>query len=67
VKDKVGDEEAVRRVFLLALSREPTAPEMKRFKDLMAEAAQDQGTTRREIVEDLFWAVLSGREFMFNR
>jgi hypothetical protein len=67
VKDKVGDEEAVRRVFLIALSREPTSRELKRFKDLMTEAAQDKGTTRREIFEDLFWAVLSGREFMFNR
>jgi hypothetical protein len=66
VEDKVGDEEAVRRVFLLGLCREPTAAEMKRFKDLMAEAARDQQTTRREEFEDLFWAVLTGREFLFN-
>jgi hypothetical protein len=67
VQEKVGDEEAVRRLFLLALSREPSAVELKKFKDLMAEAAKDPATTRREALEDLFWAVLAGREFLFNR
>ncbi len=67
VQEKVGDPEAVRRVFLLALSREPTAEEMQKFKELMAEAAQDKQTTRHEVLEDLFWAVLTGREFLFNR
>jgi hypothetical protein len=66
VQQKIGDEEAVRRVYLLALCREPTAKEMKRFKALMAEAAKDKGTTRREVLEDLCWAVLTGREFLFN-
>jgi hypothetical protein len=33
----------------------------------MAEAARDPQTTRREILEDLFWAVLTGKEFLFNR
>jgi hypothetical protein len=66
LKEKVGDEEAVRRVFLAALSRPPTAAELRRFKDLMAEAARDDKATRREVLEDLFWAVLTGREFMFN-
>jgi hypothetical protein len=67
VAEKVGDDTAVRRVFALALSRKPTAGEMKRFKDLMVEAAKDGKTTRREALEDLFWSVLTGREFMFNR
>jgi hypothetical protein len=66
LKEKVGDEEAVRRVFLAALSRPPLATELRRFKDLMAEAARDEKTTRREVLEDLFWAVLTGREFLFN-
>jgi hypothetical protein len=66
LNDKVGDEEVVRRVYLLALSRPPSEPELKKFKDLMAEAAKDTATTRREVLEDLFWAVLSGREFLFN-
>ncbi len=67
VQEKVGDEEAIHRVFLLALSREPTADEQTKFGGLMAEAARDGQTTRREMLEDLFWAVLTGREFLFNR
>jgi hypothetical protein len=67
VKEKVSDAEAVRRIFQLALTRTPTDVEMKRFTALMAEAARDGQTTRREALEDLFWAVLTGREFLFNR
>jgi hypothetical protein len=66
LQEKINDEEAVRRLFLLALSREPLPDELKKFKDLLAEAAKDSRTTRREALEDLFWAVLTGREFLFN-
>lgn len=66
VKEQLGDEEAVRRVYLLALSREPTPAELTKFRALMAEAAKE-GQGRREVLEDLFWAVLTGREFLFNR
>ena len=66
VQEKINNEEAVRRLFLLALSREPLPDELKRFKELMAEAGKDPRTTRREVLEDLFWAVLTGREFLFN-
>ena len=67
VKEQVNDEAAIRRVFALALSREPTAGEQQKFLSLLAEAARDGQTTRRESLEDLFWAVLTGREFLFNR
>jgi hypothetical protein len=67
LNEKVSDEEAVRRLFFLALCRQPTGHELNSFKTLMGDAAKDPKTTRREILEDLFWAVLSGKEFMFNR
>jgi hypothetical protein len=63
--EKAGDEEVVRRIFLRALCREPTAQEMARFKALMAEATEEKAG-RREVLEDVFWAVLTGREFLFN-
>ncbi len=66
VKEKVSNEEAVRRVFLLALCREPTAAEMQKFQSVLADMAADKDATRREALEDLFWAVLTGREFLFN-
>lgn len=64
VKEKVSDDEAIRRVFLLALSRTPNEAEMTRFRKLMTEDAQ---AGRREVLEDLFWSVLTSREFLFNR
>lgn len=67
LQEKIGDEEAIRRLFFLALCREPTRVESGRFTAIMAEAARDPKTARREILEDLFWAVLTGREFLFNR
>jgi len=65
VKENVADTEAVRRVFDLALCRAPTGEETKRFAAILKEAA-DAKAPRREALEDLFWAVLTGREFMFN-
>jgi hypothetical protein len=67
VNEKISDEEAVRRLFFLALCRQPKDEELQKFKNIMREAAKDTKTTHHEILEDLFWAVLSGKEFMFNR
>jgi hypothetical protein len=67
IDEKIGDQDAIRRLYALALSREPTLQEQEHFTKIMAQAALDPGTTRREILEDLFWAVLTGREFLFNR
>ena len=40
--------------------------EAKKFHDLLAESAADGKTTRREALEDMFWAVLASKEFVFN-
>src|SRR4030095_15832392 len=58
LKDNVSDQEAIRRVFALALCRPPNAEEQVRFGKIMAEAARDPQTTRREMLEDLYWSVL---------
>ena len=49
---KVGDEEAVRRIYLLALSRPPSDAELSKFKALLAEAAKDGTATRRDSISD---------------
>jgi hypothetical protein len=67
LREKATDEEAVRRLFVLALCREPMAAERKTFQTLLAESAADAKTTRREALEDLFWSVLASKEFLFNR
>jgi hypothetical protein len=67
LSEKVSDEDAVRRLYQMALCREPTREELGKFTALMAEGERDRSATRREVLEDLFWAVLTGREFLFNR
>ncbi len=64
VTEKISDDDAIRRVFALALSRNPSETELMRFRTLMH---GDPRATRREVIEDLFWAVLTSREFLFNR
>jgi hypothetical protein len=73
VEGEATDEEAVRTIFLSALSREPTAPEKSKMLPLLADShsdalapVKDSEATRKQALEDLFWAVLTDREFLFN-
>ncbi len=66
--------EMVEQVYLAALARKPTDDEQTRLVKLMEETlaeaadqpAEAQAAARRIAVEDLYWAVLSSREFLFN-
>ncbi len=49
--------------YLTSLSRYPTPSERAQFVNLLTNAPDDQ---RESIVQDLFWALLSSREFVFN-
>src|SRR5207244_13240068 len=40
LKEKIGDQEAIQRVFMLALCRPPSAAEQERFAKLMSDAAR---------------------------
>ncbi len=62
--EKIDDDEAIRRIFLLALSRPPSERESAHFRKIMRE---DPQAARREVLEDLCWSVLTSREFLFNR
>ena len=57
------DEKLIEEASLACLSRLPTAAEKARFLQALAEA---KGSERRAVVEDIFWAMLSSREFLFN-
>jgi parvulin-like peptidyl-prolyl isomerase len=63
---KVSDEDTIKRVFMLALNRPPTAEESKKCKSILADSMGGTAEARREALEDLFWAVLTTREFLFN-
>ncbi|HZL87260.1 MAG TPA: DUF1549 domain-containing protein [Pirellulaceae bacterium] len=56
-------DKAIDELFLAALSRLPTDDERQR---LTAELSGAKPEEKRQVIEDLYWSVLSSREFMFN-
>lgn len=53
----------VDEVYLSALSRFPTAKEKSEVTALLASAKPDE---KRQTLEDIFWGVMSARDFVFN-
>ncbi len=64
--DGMANEQIIDRVMMLALSRKPTIEETKTFLGILADTPKDTPQARREAIEDLVWAILTGREFLFN-
>lgn len=60
---KAPPEQIVEELYLGALSRFPTDDERHRLAEVIASAPEDE---RRTAIEDLYWSVLSSREFLFN-
>ncbi len=60
---KTDDAKVIEELYLNALSRYPTESETSR---LLHEMAEQKDQDRREIIEDLFWGVLSSNQFLFN-
>ncbi|MGH7138797.1 MAG: DUF1549 domain-containing protein, partial [Pirellulales bacterium] len=56
------EDKLIEDVYLNALSRIPTEDEKSRLLAVLAEPGQD----KRQVLEDLYWSVLSSREFLFN-
>ena len=67
----LSDAALVERLYLTALGRVPTAEETARVTAGLAEATNgltdpaQVAATRREALEDLVWAVLTSKEFLF--
>jgi hypothetical protein len=57
-----ADVEIVDEIYLAALSRYPTETEKARLTAVLGEVGDDH----RLLLEDLFWSVLSSKEFLFN-
>jgi len=60
---KLPNADLIERAYLLAFSRKPTEAEKTPLLETLDAASE---ADRHEVVEDLFWAILSSREFLFN-
>lgn len=60
---KQPDEKIVEEAYLLTLTRPPTEREKDKATKLLATA---QPADRRFTLEDLFWSLMSSKEFLFN-
>ena len=66
VAENAPDERIIEEAYLSALCRPPTEQEKKAILSMLSAAAGD-AKQRREVIEDLYWSILSSREFLFNR
>jgi hypothetical protein len=61
LQDKRTPAQVIETVYMRALSRTPTTIELQK---LLAQV--DASQNKQQALEDVFWAVLNSREFMFN-
>jgi hypothetical protein len=61
LKDEVPPERIIEELYVRCLTRKPTPPEAEKLTKIVAEQKDPQ-----KALEDVFWALLNTREFMFN-
>lgn len=64
------DADALSELYRVCLSREPTYGEQKQILGVLGRLESlpkpEKQTVRTQVFADLFWAILSGKEFLFN-
>ena len=60
INEKLTDEQIIEKIYVRTLTRKPTADEMAKL------TAIAKGDERAKALNDIFWAVLNSREFVFN-
>jgi Protein of unknown function (DUF1553)/Protein of unknown function (DUF1549) len=63
IEDNTQNEKIIEDLYVSALARYPTPKEKEKMLKTLSSAADSD---RRAIVEDVYWAILSSREFLFN-
>ena len=69
----LSDQRMLEQVYLSAFSRFPSDGEKQRAVDLLKSSRTEKGTadavmqSRRQSAEDLMWALLTSKEFLFNQ
>lgn len=61
-----SDAELTEEIFLHCLSRFPIDEEKSRVVELLSQVEDGDADEKRLVVEDVFWSLLSTREFLFN-
>ena len=64
-----GDDKPLHELYLLACSRQPAPEELesaKRYIEKRVQAAASPTVGKRQAYEDIVWAVLNTKEFLFN-
>jgi hypothetical protein len=61
LKSGISDLELIQAAYLWCLARPPTVEEQTRFEKMLGEAPE-----KRPAVEDMFWALMTSREFLFQ-
>jgi hypothetical protein len=61
LKAKVPPDQVVEELYIRCLSRKPTSKERTELAQLV-----DSEKDKRKALQDVFWALLNTREFMFN-
>lgn len=64
IKEEKAHENIIRDLYLSSLSRYPTDREQEAFMNMIAEAKTPE--EKKIVLEDLYWAILSSKEFLFN-
>src|SRR5262249_13077040 len=59
--EKVEPVAIIERLYITCFSRKPTPEEVEGFKPLVA-----SGSDLKKTLDDLYWALLNSREFIFN-
>ena len=60
---EIENKQILEAAFLTTLARQPSAAEVEQLLPVLETASNDQ---RREVIEDLYWGIMSSREFLFN-
>ncbi|MEJ6727718.1 MAG: PSD1 and planctomycete cytochrome C domain-containing protein [Akkermansiaceae bacterium] len=64
LKEKKPPEEILRSLYRKTLTREPTDPELSKLLETVSTAKDEND--KKAILEDIFWALLNSKEYLFN-
>jgi hypothetical protein len=64
IEQKKTPEEVIRLLYLKTVNREPTGDELGKLMAAVNEGPDDK--EKQAILNDVFWALLNSKEFIFN-